>query len=129
MLRSIRHGLVVSLLLSIMLLCPQRVDSGEDRPGDRPKWGPILLYSSLHAGDLITTEIGLSRGLREGNPFAQDRGSRLALHAGSLGLEIWADTKLKGKWKWVFRGSMTAIHGYAIVHNIRQIRRKGAGGD
>jgi len=88
--------------------------------------GAILLYTSLHAGDLVTTEIGLKAGLREGNPFGQDRGSRLALHAGSLGLEIWADSKLKGKWKWVFRGAMTGIHGYAIAHNIRAIRRKSA---
>jgi hypothetical protein len=77
------------------------------------------------AADFATTELGLARGLREGNPLAGDRGLRLVHHVVGPAAVYWTTEQLRRKGKdklaLALRIALMAAYGYATVHNLRQV--------
>lgn len=77
------------------------------------------------AADFATTELGLARGLSEGNPVASNRGLRLVHHVVGPAAVFWTTEHLrrKGKQKLALtlRLALIAAYGYATVHNLRQV--------
>jgi hypothetical protein len=75
------------------------------------------------AADLLTTEYGLSRGYREGNPAASNRGLRVVTHVVGPAAVYYATEKLQreGKTKTALflRVSLMVAYSYAAVHNAR----------
>lgn len=75
--------------------------------------------------DFATTEIGLSRGLAEGNPIATNRSVRLLHHAIGPAAVWWTTAELqkRGKTKLAtsLRIVLMAAYGYASLHNLRQV--------
>jgi hypothetical protein len=76
------------------------------------------------AADFATTEIGLSRGLQEGNPIASQRGVRLVHHVVGPAAVFWTTERLQksGRTKLALglRIALMAAYGYASVHNLHQ---------
>jgi hypothetical protein len=77
------------------------------------------------ATDFATTELGLARGLSEGNPVASDRGLRLVHHVVGPAAVYWTTEHLRRKGKdklaLTLRIALMAAYGYATVHNLRQV--------
>jgi hypothetical protein len=77
------------------------------------------------AADFASTELGISRGLQEGNPVASDRGRRLVHHVVGPAAVWWTTERLQrqGKTKLAFglRVALMAAYGYATLHNMRQV--------
>jgi hypothetical protein len=73
------------------------------------------------AADFATTEVGLSSGLNEGNPVAQDRGLRLVHHVVGPAAVWWTTEKLRqnGKTKLALslRIAVMVAYSYAAIHN------------
>lgn len=77
------------------------------------------------AADLITTEVGLNRGLNESNPAAANRGLRIATHVVGPMAVYYATERLQrsGRTKsaLLLRISLMAAYSYAAIHNARLI--------
>lgn len=77
------------------------------------------------AADFTSTELGISRGLQEGNPVASDRGMRLVHHVVGPAAVWWTTERLQrqGKTKLALglRVALMAAYGYATLHNMRQV--------
>jgi hypothetical protein len=77
------------------------------------------------ATDFATTELGLARGLSEGNPVASDRALRLVHHVVGPAAVYWTTEHLRRKGKdklaLTLRIALIAAYGYATVHNLRQV--------
>lgn len=75
--------------------------------------------------DFATTEIGLSRGLEEGNPVAGNRSVRLLHHVVGPAAVFWTSAELekngKKKLATTLRIALMAAYGYATLHNLRQV--------
>jgi hypothetical protein len=75
--------------------------------------------------DFATTEIGLSRGLEEGNPIASNRSLRLLHHVVGPAAVWWTTSELQKKGKTRLATSLRiflmAAYGYATLHNLRQV--------
>ncbi|MGH9323170.1 MAG: hypothetical protein ACRD3V_25210 [Vicinamibacteria bacterium] len=91
---------------------------------------PLFAFSGVglfaaSAADFTTTEWGLSRGLREGNPVASQRGIRLIHHVVGPAAVYWTTEHLqkKGKTKLALtlRIALMAAYSYAAIHNLRQV--------
>lgn len=84
-------------------------------------WGMV----AASAADLATTEWGLSRGLREANPLASDRGVRLLHHVAAPAAVWWTTERLRrsGRTKLAvsLRIALMAAYGYAAFHNAHRI--------
>jgi hypothetical protein len=80
---------------------------------------------ALSAADVATTEIGLARGLTEGNPAASNRALRLVQHVAGPAAVYWTTERLrrngKEKLALALRIALVAAYGYATVHNLRQV--------
>jgi hypothetical protein len=76
------------------------------------------------AADFATTEWGLSRGLREGNPVASERGARLLHHVAGPAVVHWTTERLQrsGREKLALgiRLGLMVAYSYAAIHNLRQ---------
>jgi hypothetical protein len=77
------------------------------------------------AADFASTEMGLSRGLQEGNPVASQRAIRLAHHVVGPALVYWSTERLQksGKKKLALglRIALMAAYSYAAAHNLGQV--------
>jgi hypothetical protein len=85
--------------------------------------GVAMLAAS--GADFATTEMGISRGLAEGNPIASNRSVRLLHHVIGPAAVWWTTTELqkKGKTRLAtsLRIALMAAYGYATLHNLRQV--------
>lgn len=79
------------------------------------------------AADVISTEIALSRGAYEGNPFMRNRPLRISFHIGVPILVNYATEKArkKGHEKVALWMRIALVAGYSAVavHNLRQGQR------
>ncbi len=78
------------------------------------------------AGDLATTEVALSQGgFYERNPFQQNRGVRVASHVAVPALVYWVTDRLhkkgRGKLALLARIAVTAVYGFATMHNANAL--------
>ena len=89
---------------------------------------PLFEFSGVglfaaSAADFATTELGLSRGLQEGNPVAGRRGIRLAHHVVGPAAVYWTTERLRrsGKPKLALglRIALMSAYSYAAFHNLR----------
>jgi hypothetical protein len=75
--------------------------------------------------DFATTEMGLSRGLVEGNPVAGNRSIRLLHHVIGPAAVWWTTAELekngKTKLATALRIALMGAYGYATLHNLRQV--------
>jgi hypothetical protein len=82
-------------------------------------WGMF----AASAADFATTELGISRGLQEGNPVASNRGARLIHHLLGPAAVYWTSDRLErnGKPRLALglRLALTAAYSYAAIHNLR----------
>lgn len=106
-------------------------DVGEN-PSDLPLEGGTPLfqisgYAMFVASgtDLATTEMGMARGLGEGNPLASNRSVRLLHHLVGPAAVWWTTSELqkngKTKLATTLRIALMAAYGYATLHNLRQV--------
>jgi hypothetical protein len=102
------------------------------RSGDVPEAekSPLFTFSGFGmfaaaGADFATTEIGLSRGLEEGNPVAGNRSLRLLHHVVGPAAVFWTSAELeksgKRKLATTLRVALMAAYGYATLHNLRQV--------
>jgi hypothetical protein len=91
---------------------------------------PLFEFSGVglfaaSAADFATTELGLSRGLQEGNPVASQRGVRLVHHVVGPAAVYWTTERLQksGKTRLALglRIALMAAYSYAAIHNLRQV--------
>jgi hypothetical protein len=82
-------------------------------------WGMF----TASAADFATTELGISRGLQEGNPVASNRGARLIHHVLGPAAVYWTSDRLQknGKPRLALglRLALMAAYSYAAIHNLR----------
>jgi hypothetical protein len=106
---------------------PGAPPAGEPTPHERPalfRISGVAMFASS-AADFATTELGLSRGLQEGNPVASQRGARLLHHVAGPAAVYWATERLQksGSTKLALglRIALMAAYSYATLHNLRQV--------
>jgi hypothetical protein len=77
------------------------------------------------AADFATTEVGLSRGLQEGNPAASNRGIRVLHHVVGPAVVYWSTERLEksGRTRLALglRIALMVAYSYATVHNLGQV--------
>jgi hypothetical protein len=77
------------------------------------------------AADFATTELGLSRGLQEGNPAASHRGIRALHHVVGPAVVYWSTERLQrsGRTRLALglRIALMAAYSFAAVHNLGQV--------
>lgn len=107
---------------------------------------PLLLYTGLNAGDLLSTEHALGLGAVERNPYGQTYGGRLLVNGtnavASTGIDVGLGVvqrryrgrtigKTAGVMKWAMRIGMGVIMGFRVYENMqvagRMQRQKNAG--
>ncbi len=99
---------------------------------------PIVLYGSLNAGDILSTEYAMRHGGIERNPYGQTYRGRLAVNsinaAASIGVDLGLQhiaSRYHGRTVgrvsnvvlWATRIGMTAVMGHRIVQNVRVANR------
>jgi hypothetical protein len=102
-----------SLVVLAFLLAPSV------HAGDRAK--SYALWCSAKAGDLVTTELSLSRGGVEQNPLMKNRAVRISAGVGVCVVAAEVDHKLQKhtKTRWVVRALGVGLMAYAIQKNAR----------
>lgn len=114
------HGvlLVLTMLLSGI---PDAQQPSADRTFE------LLGYAMIGtaAADVLSTEYGIERGLREGNPLlGPNKGTRVAGSAAYMAGVWWGTRKLheRGNTKWAkaIRIATIALYGYATANNLRR---------
>lgn len=73
--------------------------------------------------DMISTEVALANGMREGNPLLGNRGVRIPLMLGTSAL-IWAIGEYKG-WRKFANGTKAAFGCTAAAWNFSMANRRG----
>lgn len=81
---------------------------------------PWLFFGAVNGADLASSEYARARGAVELNPIiGSSRARSIAVKAAATGLEAYVDRKLPRKGRWLWRGAIAGVTGYAVVHNMR----------
>ena len=122
--------------MTVRALATLQAERGSRAALARPRYLPVgpepppsrlssyFWHAPGHIGDLVSTEVGLSRGARELNPLMQTTGARIAVKALMITAVAEVDYRLSKrkshKALWVLRGVGLAATSAAIVHNLNQ---------
>jgi hypothetical protein len=104
-----------------------RPESEISLSGDGSTWFDVTGVGifAASAADFATTELGLARGLQEGNPAASQRGIRALHHVVGPAAVYWTTERLQksGRTKLALglRIALMAAYSYAAVHNLGQV--------
>lgn len=116
-----RCRLRVFALAILLFLAVSAPTAGAEEPA--PRWALYSYHVGLIQGsDLISTEMFLSVGAKEGNKRVEDRGFRISskVAVGILCAEVDRQISLKSwRWaRWVWRGALFVMHFPAVKKNI-----------
>lgn len=113
------------IIIGVAMLCTREANC-EEREETKLFKVLGLVHYSLQASDVVTTEFGLAHGAEELNPAMQSRAVRLAMKPTVSILSNYSTARLyqsKPKLALGLRIGMCALYGYAVAHNLREIRR------
>lgn len=83
----------------------------------------LAAYLALFSADAVTTHVALSQGAYE-LYLSQSPAVNDLIIAGQAGLLYWSTSKIKRPAiRWTIRLSIASLHGYAAVHNARQLHK------